>query len=150
MITMNAIALAINSLLTNAFPADTVHVNLLPKDFERPSFLIELVDIERTQVNRSTIAVAAVFSVTCYIEVDGHYNADVDELAERQRKVMDLFLDGFLAVDDRCLEVQAAQGGVDFTESYIDLSFDYFDDRPVPGDAQPPMETVITNLSQEV
>jgi len=149
MITMNDILGAINDALVSKFPEDTVYVNLQPKDYVRPSFLIALMDVARTEANRSMISVSASFSITCYTEIDGHYNSDVNRLTERQTEVMDLFLCGYLSVGDRNLEVQAAEGGVDFGESYVDLSFDYFDDRPIPGDLYPFMETVKTNMTQE-
>jgi len=127
-----------------------VYVNLLPKGYDRPSTLIEMQSVERADANISTVAVKASFVVTCYVEVDGHYQSDVDRLMERQDKVMSLFSCGYLQVGDRFLEVRAETGGMDFTES-VELELDYFDDRyggADDGESLPLMETIETRMTE--
>jgi hypothetical protein len=149
MVTMNEIIMAVNGLLVGRFPNDTVYVNLLPKDFERPSFFIEAGGVVRTEASRDLLMVEASITITCYTEVDGHYASDVEQLASRQGEVMGLFLPGFLAVGDRRLEVQAAEGSIDFTDSTVHLGFSYFDSRPLPASGLPPMGAVTTNIAPE-
>jgi hypothetical protein len=148
-ITVEDIVEAINARLVEAFPEDMVYENLLPKDFSRPSTLIELASVQGTQTSRWTIEVKASFSLTSYVEVGGHYESDTKELRVRQNRVMGLFANGYLQVGDRCLEVQVVSGGMDFTESYVDLEFQYFDDRPDISETLPLMETIKTKLTME-
>ena len=149
MLTPNDIIGAVNGKLVEKYPDDFIYINLLPKDFERPSFLIELISFNRTDANRTTIEVEASVSVTCYTEIDGHYNSDTEKLATRQSEVMELFAGGYLEVCDRCISVESVMGGVEFTEGYVDLAFDYFDERPMPGVALPDIESVKTNIIKE-
>jgi len=149
MLTPNSIIDAVNDLLVEKYPKAPVYVNLRPKDFERPSFLVELVDMKRADVNYSTVSVAAKIAVTCFVDVDGRYNSDVVKLAEKQGGVMDMFANGYLAVGDRCISVEAAEGGIDFSDCYVDLQLAYFDDRPIPGETLPLMDAVITATTLE-
>ena len=149
MVSINDIITAVNKLIVEKYPDDTVYINLLPKDFERPSFFIELINLERTDANRCTVEMNVDLSITCYVEVDGHYNSDTEQLIERLDNVLDIFACGYIAVGDRCLEVQTERGDIDFTESYVGIQLNYFDDRPVPGEEMPLIEEVKTNLSQE-
>jgi hypothetical protein len=141
--------MAVNRLLEGGYPEDHVYVSLLPKDFDRPSFLLEMLKFKKTDATRHTVAVEAGLSITCFVDVDGHYNSDVEKLLGRQSGVMDLFACGFLAVGDRCLHAQAAEGIIDFDECCVELSLDYFDDRPSTGETAPLIETVKTNINPE-
>ena len=105
MVAMNDIILAIKGLLTGRFPGHAVYMNLLAKNFTRPSFLIELANITRSNVCYGTVAVAASFSITCYVEIDGQYNSDVERLIASQNEAMELFTAGYIEVEERRLEV---------------------------------------------
>ena len=146
---MNDIITAVNGLIVKKYPDDTVYINLLPQDFDRPSFFIELIDDERVDVNRNTVEVTVDLSVTCYIDVDGHYNSDIESLIERLDSVSDMFTCGYLTVGDRYLAVTTERGDIDFTESYIGVQLNYFDDRPIQGEELPLIEAVKPNFELE-
>lgn len=147
MTTPNDIMTAINLELVKVCPIDPVYINLLPKDFARPSFLLECVQVMRQDENYSTVSVVAYFTITCFCEVDGHYNSDAEQLLERQTKVIDIFRRGYLTVGDRAIKAQASSGGMDFTQSYVDVQFEYFDARDDAPDTTPLMEAVKTNIT---
>lgn len=147
MVRIKDLMTAINKKIADAFPY-TVYVNRCPKDFVRPSFWIQYVTTSRRDVNRSTVAKTAYFTITCFTQVDEHYEADQEELIELQEEIIQLFSDGFVAVDDRAIKVQSSTGGVDFDRAYIDLQFEYFDDRNNEADETPLMLTITTNLKE--
>ena len=149
MVKVNDIVSAINQKLVELDPISTVYTNLLPKDFLRPSFFIEMTPeapLSITDANRSTIAVTVGFTITCFVESDGHYNSDTSRIAERVDHVTEIFTEGYLQVGDRCLKVDITKGGVDFTESSISVVFDYFDDRPGVKAEHEPITNVQTNI----
>ena len=149
MVTVNDIIKAINERLAEKYPEHTVYINLLPKDFQRPSFLIEQLDAVRTDVNRTTVAWLVEMSITGFVSVDGHYNSDVEGLTETQSSIMEIFTCGYLSVRDRSIPVPLVKGGNDFTECYVNLTFDYFDDRPEATEELPLIETIQTNFKLE-
>jgi hypothetical protein len=151
MVKPNDIILAINKLIVERYPKDTVYVNLLPEGFGRPSTLIELVEVGRADANRSTLSVTVGIDITCFVKVDGHYQSDVEKLLGRQNEVMDLFACGYLEVAGRSLTVSAVEGDMTFLSSSVGLVFDYFDERPEPAGTEeaPLMETVETNIKLE-
>ena len=149
MVNPNDIIVAINKLLVGKYPDDHVYINLLPKDFERPSFFIEQVSAVRTDANKTTVAWIVDVSITCFINIDGHYNSDVETLVDKQSGVAGLFDCGYLAVGDRCIAVNSVTGGNDAATSFVDLQFDYFDARPVYGEQLPAMEIIQTIITQE-
>ena len=149
MLTINDVIGAINDEIVKAYPGDMVYVNLIPKDFERPSFLLMLESFNQTDANRTTVSIEMSVSITCYIKIDGHYNIETSALADRVDTVRSIFSSGYLSVIDRCIGVTIPDGGVDFTEGIIVLAFDYFDERPMPCDETPPIESVRTNITKE-
>jgi len=139
---------AINELIAKAYPNDPVYVNLIPKDFSRPSTLIAFVNTERTDASRKMLAVKIQYALTCFCEVDGHYNSDTQAVTERQDGIMRIFARGYIKVADRSVKLVAASSGAEITESYIDLNIEYFDERPDEGDCYPiaeSVDTIITN-----
>ena len=147
MLEITEVTEAINGLIAEAYPNDTVYVNLIAKDFARPSTLIELLDVERTDASRNTIAVKAEYAITCFCEVDGHYSSDTQAITERQAKVMGLLARGYIRVSDRSLRVAAASGGTEMTEGYVSLNIEYFDDRPDERDTYPVAESVEAKIT---
>ena len=45
MVTQNAVIDAVKTAIRQRFPDEPVYVNVLPKNFERPSFLVENTDL---------------------------------------------------------------------------------------------------------
>lgn len=129
MITTNQIIDAINKMLIGKYPKRTVYINLCPKGFDRPNFLIEAITSKIRAANRNTVEITAYFTVTCFEKIDSYSNSAMTELLDIQNGVMDLFNQGYIKVSDRSLDIQASTGGVDFDCSYVDLQLKYYDDR---------------------
>lgn len=146
MIKVKDIMTAINKKLAETFPY-AVYVQRQPKDFVRPSFLIEHIRTSQKDVNRSTTAKTAYFTITCFTPLNKHFDVNMEELLELQETVMQLFAVGFLRVNDRAIKVQSSSGGIDDDRAYVDLQFEYFDDRNDDVDEIPLMGTVMTTTN---
>lgn len=146
MITTAQIRDAINQLLVEKLQAETVYINRCPKDFKRPSFWLETVRRDTDDVNFSTIKVNVYFSITCFIGMDAYGNSDSMELTNVQDAVVNLFRSGYMKVGDRSLKVKANTAGYDNDRSYVDLQFEFFDDRGEIEETVPLAEEVETDL----
>ncbi len=149
MITSNQIVDEINRLLVLKYPVPTVYVNRCPKDFDRPSFLIETVKEGDTSASRKMVKCEAYFTITCFVKVDKFGNGDDGALTEIQTGVMLIFRAGYIRVGDRAINVKASSGGVDFDRSYVDLQFEYFDNRSDDVDNTPLIGDVDFNMKKE-
>lgn len=148
MITTGQIRDAINQLLVDKLKAKTVYINRCPKDFERPSFWLETVRSDTAAINFCTVKVTAYFSVTCFIKMDDYGNSDNVELTNVQDSVVSLFSDGYMKVGDRALKVKANTAGYDNDRSYVDLQFEFFDDRSDAADNTPLMDDLNIELKK--
>jgi len=128
MVKTNDIMTVINKKIAESFPY-TVYVQRCPKDFVRPSFWIQHIRTSRRDVNRSTVAKTVFFTITCFAPLDKHNRVNPEELMEFQEDVIQLFADDFLTVGDRAIKVQSSTGGIDDDRAYIDLQFEFFDNR---------------------
>ena len=140
---------AVNQLLVNGLQAKTVYVNRCPKDFERPSFWMKTVRRDTVDINISTIRVTAYFSITCFISLDAYGNSDDLALTDAQDSVVALFHGGYIKVGDRSLKVKANTAGYDNDRSYVDIQFEYFDDRGGETDTAPLADEVITDVKPQ-
>lgn len=131
MTTTNQIRDTVGQLLKGKYPDRTQYVNRCPKDFARPSFWIEVAKDKQDDVNWSTIRHQVHFLLTCFVFMDSFNNGDDLELTDLQDAVIGLFSAGYIRVGDRAIKVSASAGGHDNDRSYVDLQFDYFDDRPL-------------------
>lgn len=119
----------INKLLVKQYPEFTVYINKTPDEFERPSFLIEYINNSSEQVSCNTISESVYYTVTYYGPVDDFYNTDRLDLQSVLVNILKLFRKGFLAVEDRAINVKASSGGMNDNEIYMDLQFEYYEDR---------------------
>lgn len=136
----------ITRLLAGLKPKE-IYINLCPEDFKRPSFWLETVRVETADVNFSTVKVNAYFMITCYVELNVRGNVDTKDLTKAQENVTGLFRNGYIKVADRALTVKANTAGYDIGKSYVDLQFEYFDDRSDETDDTPTADNVETNLT---
>jgi len=139
----------INRLLVKKYPNHTVYLDLCPKNFDRPSFLIELVTINRRPINSRTIEETVYFTITCFDEVDKYSHSNTVNLLTVQQGVLDIFRQGYIKVDDRNVEVKASSGGRNFDEAYVDVQVEYFEDRSDIAETLPLMKEVITTIKEE-
>lgn len=138
---------AINKKIVETFPY-AVYIQRCPKDFVRPSFWIEYVTTSRRDVNRSTVAKTVFFTITCFAPLDKHNRVNPEELMKFQEDVIQLFADGFLTVGDRAIKVQSSTGGIDDDRAYIDLQFEFFDNRSDAVDDTPLIRSVEIKLEE--
>lgn len=139
----------VNRLLVQKYPDYTVYIDLCPKHFERPSFLIELVTVTQKPVNSKTIQEKVYFTITCFDTTDDYSHSDTVSLLAVQQGVLDIFRQGYIKVEDRSIEVKASSGGRNFDMAYIDLQFEYYEDRSQVKDDMPLMKNVYTTIKEE-
>ena len=148
MIQLNDIMTGINIALVAALPEYKVYPQRCPKDFKRPSFLLEYVRTSRKDINRSTVEKTVYFKITCFIKVDDYYRSEADALSGIQENVTQLFSVGYVNVDDRAIKVQSSTGGFEDDRAYVDLQFQFFDNRTDAMDTTPLVASVTTNLEE--
>jgi hypothetical protein len=149
MVKQSAILTAINRLIVEAFPYNTVYIQGCPKDFNRPSFMLEYIRLSQRDATRKAIEKTVYFTITCFTPVDKYYRSDMDELANLQEETLQLFSSGYITVGDRALKVQGSTGGMDTDRAYIDLQFEFFDNRTDAEDQTPLMSSVTTRIQEE-
>lgn len=121
---------SINKVLVELYPSVIVYTQeRIPKDFIRPSFLIEHIKNSRVDINRTTVQKTDYFTITAYEVVDKYNRADVLKLIDIQDTLLNKFGIGFVTVGDRAIKVKGSSGGTDTDAVYIDLQFEYFDNR---------------------
>lgn len=124
---------SINAVLVVLYPSRIVYTpERQPKDFKRPSFLIEHIKSSRIDINRTTVQKTDYFTITAFESVDKYNRADVLKLIDIQDTLLNGFGVGYVTVGDRAIKVKSSSGGTDTDAVYIDLQFEYFDDRFEP------------------
>ncbi|HOR12287.1 MAG TPA: hypothetical protein PKX46_00065 [Clostridia bacterium] len=125
---------AINAVLIQKWPERYVYVGFVPKDFKRPSFLLERVMAQATQHTRHTVKKTEYFVITCFVPINVYGQQEQLALLILQDEVMALFSSGAITAGDRAFEITASIAGSDLGEAYIDLTVTYADtkaeDRP--------------------
>jgi len=100
-------------------------------------------------VNRRTIQETDYFTITCFDTTDDYSHSDTVQLLTLQNGVLDIFRNGYINVDDRSVKVRASSGGRNFDQAYIDLQFEYYDDRSDAIDDTPLINKVYTTVKEE-
>lgn len=149
MVRMQDIVDAINVLMVKKFPKATAYINTCPKDFRRPSYLIQNTYVYREDASRSTVFVTADFMITYFVETDSRYIMNIEKLRQAQADILDLFSCGYITVDDRRLKVTGSEGETTLTDTSVDLQVSYFDDRDEPAEPLPAAEKVYTTILLE-
>lgn len=119
----------INKLLVKRYPTLTVYIDKVPKDFERPSFLIEYVTSNQNSINKDTLKEQIFYTITYFSEVDEYYNTDKIDMHSVLVEVLKIFRVGYIKVENRVITIDASGGGSNENEIYIDLQLEYFEDR---------------------
>lgn len=119
----------INKLLVKRYPTLTVYIDKVPKDFERPSFLIEYVTSNQNSINKDTLKEQVFYTITYFSEVDEYYNTDKIDMHSVLVEVLKIFRVGYIKVENRVITIDASGGGSNENEIYIDLQLEYFEDR---------------------
>lgn len=140
----------LNRLLVEKFPnCKAVYIDLVPQDFDRPSFLIEAVTSEQHTVNAGTVEQTDYFTITAFDVVGERYETSALRLMELQQEVLNLFREGFLRVDGRAPKIKASSGGRNYDRAFVDVQLTYTEQRLPDAPPLPTMETVITKIREE-
>ncbi len=146
MIIPSDIMSAINIILVAENPVYTVYLQKCPIDFQRPSFLLEYVKTSRRDTSRWTVEKTVYFKISCFVNTEENFTSGEDSLSNIQESVVQLFSGGYVNVGDRAIKVQSSTGGFDADRAYVDLQFEFFDDRTDAVETNPLMASVKTNL----
>ena len=119
----------INILLVDNYPDFTVYINKIPQNFERPSFLIEFIRSTPEEVSKGVIKEIDYFTITYFAEVDDYYNTDKFDLQNVLLNIQKIFRKGYIEIEDRAIKVKTSNGGSNDDEIYLDLQFEYYEDR---------------------
>lgn len=124
----------LNRLLADAHGDCMCYIGRCPAQFQRPCFLFEFLSEEQQPATRVSVKKTSDFAITYYGTLDDYAAGNTEELLEMQDQMQALFASGFLRLKDRALPVQLGKGerGEDWVK--LALTFEYFDDRPLPKD----------------
>ena len=148
MLSLQSIREAIGSLLSERFPGETIYHNLVPQDFARPSFLVEIGATSVSDASCGLIELEIPIMVTCFVKTDEYYNSHIEDLEARMMSVQELFCVGYLQVQNRALHVVSNKGQCGFDYATAAITFRYKDDRPTQGQ-WPLMGAVHTKIKEE-
>ena len=121
---------AISAVLAAKWPGRFCYVDVLKKDFKRPSFFVERLRVRTTPLTRNVTSYSVDLSITCFVTTDDYNQQSQLDLLALQDEVLALFSSGTLPVGDRSLCITALSGGSLPGEAFVDLTVEYTDDTP--------------------
>lgn len=103
------IAASLRAALESAFPGETVYEDLTPRDFTRPSNMVELVKItlDPQSFGQRVIGVQYQYKITTFSEVDEVHYSHLPVLDLRAMTIMGIFAPGYIKAGDRAPKVTA-------------------------------------------
>lgn len=112
-----------------------VYTMEVPRDFVRPCVLIVPVRQTRRDSTYRTQRITQAVTLCGYLPVDAYRRSSPVERAVMQDALLDLFVEGGMAVGDRYIKTTASSGGMDEESVYVDLTLEFDEDRarPMPG-----------------
>lgn len=102
---------AIAAQLKEAFPGETVYTDLAPRDFQRPSNMVELagVGMDPLSYGQSGVELLYKFKVTTFSTVDEVHASHLPVLDLRAMLVLGAFAAGYVQVKDRAPKVRSME-----------------------------------------
>lgn len=101
MVTPNDIMDALEALVAEKFPGETIYRDLAPQGFERPSTLIVLDSCEGdVSFGTGAVELRPQFTLTTFVPVNEYHQSHLAELHRRQMTLTGLFLPGYIRVKD--------------------------------------------------
>ena len=143
MITTADFMTAIQAALGEQFPGEPAYENLTPKNFQRPSNLVELLGIRLGDVKPGAITLLYTYKITDFVPVDDRHNSDTALLDTRAMVIVGwVFGAGYLKVGDRAPHVESVQTqhNFDYTETTVVLSATFDREEFAPSETLPLME----------
>lgn len=142
----------VEAAVTRQWPDAPVYRDYKPKDFQRPSFLLEGGPITAKEMGGSQRQITAQVRLTCFTEVDAYGHSETAELLETVESLIELFQGGYISIGERNPHVIETTGdyGFDYAEMTAKLEFyEQSDFKRVADDPQALMEHFHTNLKKE-
>ena len=151
MITPADFMAAIKKSLEEQFQGESVYENKTPKNFERPSNLVELMGIRLGELKPGAVTLLFTYKITDFVKTDGYYNSDMALLDFRTMIIVGwIFGAGYLKVGDRAPHVESVQTqhNFDYTETTAVLSATFDREEFAPSETLPLMEQLRLNLKE--
>lgn len=140
MLRIKSIHDAVEAAVGERFPGLKPYRNLVRKNFERPSFLLEVGKQTMEGATRRTVDRTAQVKVTFFEPVDDYHDSQIDGLSDRLTVALELFSDGAIQVDDRYLDISNAAGEVFYDYAELTFTLSWQDDRELEELQASPME----------
>lgn len=127
MLTPTDITAAVVAAVGQGFPDEKVYENLAPRNFARPSNLVELTGMTLGEVSTGGVELLYTYRITDFVEVDERHNSHLPLLDLRTMLLVGLFAKGYLKAGDRALKVRRCTTAheLDFTETTVVFSLAY-------------------------
>lgn len=131
MIYLNDIHDALEGMISAKYPGAPVYHDVLPKDFNRPSFYVEMTEFTFSPEDGtpSSIMRQAVFKIVAFVAIDAYHNGQVSELDTRLDVLAGLFAPGFLRVGDRAPHAVIRKGEIVSTDAaQLTIALEWWED----------------------
>ena len=121
MIQIPEITAAIAAQVEKAFPGEKVYTDLAPRDFERPSNMVELAGVSMDPLSYGPSGVDSLFKykITTFSEVDEVHASHLPVLDLRAMLVLGAFAAGYVRVKDRAPKVRGAEADTSFFDCAV-------------------------------
>lgn len=121
MIQIPEITAAIATQVEKAFPGEKVYTDLAPRDFERPSNMVELAGVSMDPLSYGPSGVDFLFKykITTFSEVDKVHASHLPVLDLRAMLVLGAFAAGYVRVKDRAPKVRGAEADTSFFDCAV-------------------------------
>lgn len=153
MITPSDIQAAIVKRLKETFPGETVYEDLTPRNFTRPSNMVQLDSISPEQCGGNIVKLLFKFRITTFTEVDEIHNSHLAVLDFRAMMIVTAFSgDGYLKVSDRAPTVVgcvADTTAYDFAEVTLTLAQTYDRRELTPEIVYPIMQDLALRMKKK-
>ena len=120
---------AIIQRLNETFPGEQVYEDLTPREFARPSNMVQLDEISSEQSGRNVIKLLFKYKISTFAEVDEIHNSHLAVLDFRSMMIVAAFAGGgYIKVADRAptiVSCTADTTSYDFAEVSLTLSLTY-------------------------
>lgn len=112
---------AVVERLKEAFPGEKVYTDLAPRDFERPSNMVELVKLGFDPLSHGMSGVDLLYKIkiTTFSTVDEVHASHLPVLDLRSLLVMGAFAAGYIRVKDRAPKVQSIEADTSFFDCAV-------------------------------
>lgn len=146
MLTYQDLIDGICAMMREIFPKMTAYIEECPKDFERPSYYLELKKWDCKPAARWLIECDVEFLLQCAAEHDEHDRPDKRQLTDMQARIMSKLSTGKLPVKDRQLNIGQTVKEAGPNVLSMTLALHYMDDTDEDRPEYQKMSSVETKI----